>query len=204
MMIVRRRAYLAVGGFDAKRYPTSYNDVDLWLRLGDAGYRCLFNPAVQAKHEESKTRGVCDQEFEFRRRLQEDLQRRGWRDPFWNLALFRKPGRSASEREFWNLDHREAAESSAAGRTTSREAARLRTHLQSSGTAFVRAPRRRLEQARVANRWRLISAAAHMAGKALVAWNRNWSGKHRAASTPECDSALFRQGSGRWPACIAR
>jgi GT2 family glycosyltransferase len=91
MMIVRRSAYLAVGGFDAQRYPTSYNDVDLWLRLGDAGFRCLFNPAVQATHEESKTRGVSEQEFEFRRRLQEDLQRRGWRDPFWNLALFENP-----------------------------------------------------------------------------------------------------------------
>jgi GT2 family glycosyltransferase len=91
LMIVRKSAFLAAGGFDAQRYPTSFNDVDLWLRLGDAGFRCLFNPAVQATHEESKTRVMTEQEFEFRRRLHEDLARRGWRDPYWNLALFGNP-----------------------------------------------------------------------------------------------------------------
>ena len=91
LMIVKRSAYLQVGGFDAQRYPTSYNDVDLWIRLGAAGYRCLFNPEVQAFHEESKSRGVPEQELEYRRRMQEDYRRRGYRDRFWNLALFENP-----------------------------------------------------------------------------------------------------------------
>ncbi len=56
LMIMRKSAFKSIGGFDADRYPTSYNDVDLWVRLGEAGYRCLFNPAVRAIHEESKTR----------------------------------------------------------------------------------------------------------------------------------------------------
>jgi len=93
LMIIKKSAYLAVGGFDAQRFPVSYNDVDLWVRLGAAGYRCLFNPEVQAFHEESKTRGVTPAEVEYRRRLQEDLIRRDYRDPYWNLALFESPSR---------------------------------------------------------------------------------------------------------------
>ena len=57
LMLVKKAAFLEVGGFDAERFPTSYNDVNLWLRMADAGYRCLFNPEVQAFHEESKSRG---------------------------------------------------------------------------------------------------------------------------------------------------
>jgi O-antigen biosynthesis protein len=93
LMIVKKSAYLEVGGFDAQRYPTSYNDVDLWIRLGAAGYRCLFNPEVQAFHEESKSRGVSENELEYQRRMREDFRRRGYRDPFWNLALFDNPSK---------------------------------------------------------------------------------------------------------------
>ena len=93
LMIVKKHAYAEVGGFDAERYPTSYNDVDLWMRLGAAGYRCLFNPEVQAIHEESKTRGVSANELEYQRRMREDVTRRCYRDPFWNLALFDNPSR---------------------------------------------------------------------------------------------------------------
>jgi GT2 family glycosyltransferase len=88
LMIMRKSAFEAVGGFDAARYPTSFNDVNLWVRLGDAGYRCLFNPGVHAIHEEGKTRTMPPDEGEFQRRLYEDLRRREWRDPYWNLALF--------------------------------------------------------------------------------------------------------------------
>ncbi|MBI2481688.1 MAG: glycosyltransferase [Planctomycetia bacterium] len=92
-MIVRRDAFLEVGGFDAERYPVSYNDVDLWIRLGEAGYRCLFTPEAFAIHEESKTRGVTPQEESYRQRLRDDLERRAYVDPYWNLALFEDPNR---------------------------------------------------------------------------------------------------------------
>ncbi len=93
LMILRRDAFEKVGGFDSQRYPVSYNDVDLWVRLGEAGYRCLFNPEVSAFHEESKTRGVTPQEETYRQRLREDLTRRAYVDPYWNLALFEDPKR---------------------------------------------------------------------------------------------------------------
>lgn len=93
LMILRREAFEKVGGFDSARYPVSYNDVDLWVRLGEAGYRCLFNPEVSAFHEESKTRGVTAAEETYRQRLREDLTRRDYVDPYWNLALFEDPKR---------------------------------------------------------------------------------------------------------------
>jgi GT2 family glycosyltransferase len=91
LMIVRKHAFQEVGGFDAERFPTSYNDVDLWLRLGDAGYRCLYNPEVKAVHDESRSRGVPPKELEYRRRLTDDLKRRHYVDPFWHLDVFDDP-----------------------------------------------------------------------------------------------------------------
>jgi glycosyltransferase involved in cell wall biosynthesis len=48
---VRREAFLAVGGFDARRYPRpSIEDIDLGCRLRAAGHRILLNKAILAKH----------------------------------------------------------------------------------------------------------------------------------------------------------
>jgi GT2 family glycosyltransferase len=90
LMILRKDAFLRVGGFDARRYPTSYNDVDLWLRLYDAGYRCIYNPEVQATHREGETRGrhASPQEMTYRERLRHDLSKRPLEDPFWRRELF--------------------------------------------------------------------------------------------------------------------
>jgi GT2 family glycosyltransferase len=95
LMLVRKKAFDHVGGFDAERYPTSYNDVDLWMRLGSAGYRCIYNPQVQAFHEESKTRDASSNKHEYRARVREDLQRCAYVDPYWNLDLHQKPSRVA-------------------------------------------------------------------------------------------------------------
>ena len=97
LMILKKSAFERVGGFDSQRYPISFNDVDLWLRLGDAGYRCLYNPEVQAFHHESKTRGVSQQELEYQRRICEDVRRRGAADRFWNLAIFDHPKKRRQE-----------------------------------------------------------------------------------------------------------
>ena len=48
---VRRDAFLAVGGFDAHRYPRpSIEDIELGYRLTDAGYRIRFQPDLTVKH----------------------------------------------------------------------------------------------------------------------------------------------------------
>jgi GT2 family glycosyltransferase len=57
-LVMRRSVFEAVGGFDAKAFAVSYNDVDLCLRLLKAGYRNLFCPEAVLVHHESKSRGA--------------------------------------------------------------------------------------------------------------------------------------------------
>ncbi len=88
LLLMRRTAFIEVGGFDAERYPTSFNDVDLWLRLAERGDRCVYNPEVQAIHHESKSRRVNQAEEE----IYQERFRRQWagmvaRDPFYNPNL---------------------------------------------------------------------------------------------------------------------
>jgi glycosyltransferase involved in cell wall biosynthesis len=47
---VRREAFVAVGGFDEVRHPRAMEDVDLGLRLVDAGGRIHLVPEVQGTH----------------------------------------------------------------------------------------------------------------------------------------------------------
>lgn len=48
---IRREIFLAVGGFDAERYPRpSIEDIDLGLRLRQAGHRILLDREIQGTH----------------------------------------------------------------------------------------------------------------------------------------------------------
>jgi GT2 family glycosyltransferase len=48
---VRRDAFVAVGGFDAERYPgPSIEDIDLGRRLAEHGARIHLDPTIQGKH----------------------------------------------------------------------------------------------------------------------------------------------------------
>lgn len=88
LLLLKSEAYRAIGGFNAERYPESFNDVDLWLRLQDAGYRCLYNPAVQAYHYESKTRPlISHKEHAAVQRLREEWGARLLHDPFHHPAI---------------------------------------------------------------------------------------------------------------------
>ncbi|WP_376087997.1 glycosyltransferase family 2 protein [Roseomonas sp. CCTCC AB2023176] len=55
-MLVRREAYDAVGGMD-EGYPSAFNDVDLCLRIGEAGHRVVYDGAVTLHHHELQTYG---------------------------------------------------------------------------------------------------------------------------------------------------
>ena len=57
-MVVRRERFFAVGGFDAARFAVSFNDVDLCLRLGERGWRTLYEPRATLVHHESVSRGL--------------------------------------------------------------------------------------------------------------------------------------------------
>ena len=56
-VLIRKDAYAAVHGFD-ESIAVGFGDVDLCLRIGQAGYRILFCPRARLVHHESFTRGV--------------------------------------------------------------------------------------------------------------------------------------------------
>jgi GT2 family glycosyltransferase len=51
-MMIKKDRFEQVKGFDEK-FRVTYNDVDLCLRLSQAGYRSIYNPAAQLLHHES-------------------------------------------------------------------------------------------------------------------------------------------------------
>jgi GT2 family glycosyltransferase len=57
--VVRSDVYWQVGGFD-ESLPVAFNDVDLCLRIRDAGYRNLWTPYAELYHLESASRGLED------------------------------------------------------------------------------------------------------------------------------------------------
>ena len=57
-LVLRRRLFLEVGGFDAERFAVNYNDVDLCLRLGARGLRTVFCADAELIHHESRSRGA--------------------------------------------------------------------------------------------------------------------------------------------------
>jgi O-antigen biosynthesis protein len=56
-MLVRRRAFEAAGGFDETELTVAFNDIDLCIRLTQAGWQIIFTPDALAEHRESSSRG---------------------------------------------------------------------------------------------------------------------------------------------------
>ena len=56
-MLVTKRCFEALGGFDEERFAIAYNDIDLCLRGRDAGFRTVWTPFAHLVHHESATRG---------------------------------------------------------------------------------------------------------------------------------------------------
>ena len=59
-MAIRKDVFDGVGGFD-ENFRITYNDVDLCLRLVEAGYRNIYTPYVRLKHHESLTLGLPEE-----------------------------------------------------------------------------------------------------------------------------------------------
>lgn len=68
LALIRNSAFQELGGFDVS-YPTSFGEVDFWLRARKAGYRIIYNPMVNATHHESLTRGRCPEELQYQRKF---------------------------------------------------------------------------------------------------------------------------------------
>ena len=92
-MLVRRSVFEEVGGFDPK-YAVAFNDVDLCLKIREAGYLVVYNPYAELTHYESKSRGYEDTPEKVER-FQSEIQRfhKRWAgilengDPYYNPNL---------------------------------------------------------------------------------------------------------------------
>jgi GT2 family glycosyltransferase len=88
-MMVRRQIFEELGGFD-ERFRVAFNDVDLCLRMRQAGYLIVYTPLATLIHYESATRKALHPPED------ERLVRERWRellaagDPYYNPNLSRR------------------------------------------------------------------------------------------------------------------
>lgn len=92
-MMMKREAFERTEGFEEK-LAVAFNDVDLCLRTGQAGYLVVYCPKAEMYHHESKSRGAEDSEEKVRRFQQEiEFMRSRWiallksGDPCYNKNL---------------------------------------------------------------------------------------------------------------------
>ncbi|MDE2384167.1 MAG: glycosyltransferase family 2 protein [Alphaproteobacteria bacterium] len=92
-LLVAKEKFLQVGGFNEEKLPVAFNDVDLCLKLADAGYLNVWTPFAELIHHESLTRGPEDTiEKQLRSRREVEYLNHTWakyvaNDPFYNPNL---------------------------------------------------------------------------------------------------------------------
>ena len=59
-LVLRKSVLVEVGGLEEKALGVAFNDVDLCLKIREAGYRNLWTPHAALYHHESATRGLED------------------------------------------------------------------------------------------------------------------------------------------------
>lgn len=60
-LVVNKRIYEAVGGLNERDLRIAFNDIDLCLRIREAGYRNIWTPFAELYHHESATRGFHEE-----------------------------------------------------------------------------------------------------------------------------------------------
>lgn len=88
-LLIRRQLYLDCGGLDEANLPTSYNDVDLCLRLKQSGYCSVMVPQARLIHHESATRKISDRDEVYRQFMRNKYAEELAQDAFWNEHLNR-------------------------------------------------------------------------------------------------------------------
>jgi len=71
-LAVRRAVFEQVGGFDGEHLPIAFNDIDLCLKVNDAGYRNVCTPFASLLHLESASRGHDHASEEKQKRAQRE------------------------------------------------------------------------------------------------------------------------------------
>jgi len=92
-LLIRREIFEAVAGLDEENLKVAFNDVDLCLKVREAGYRNLWTPYAELYHYESISRGAEDSPEKIARFSTEvNYMRNKWdkilsQDPFYNPNL---------------------------------------------------------------------------------------------------------------------
>jgi len=92
-LLLRKSIFEQVGGLNEKDLPVAFNDVDLCLKIQQAGFRNIWTPFAVLRHHESATRGNEDTpEKQARSHAEIEYMRRTWgpildRDPAYNPNL---------------------------------------------------------------------------------------------------------------------
>ncbi len=92
-LLLRKSVFDNVGGLNEHDLTIAYNDVDLCLKVREAGYRNLWSPFAELYHHESMSRGADDTPTKRARWLREvAYMRRTWaeqldKDPAYNPNL---------------------------------------------------------------------------------------------------------------------
>ena len=78
-MLVRHSVFNAVGGLDEDNLTVAFNDVDLCLKIREAGHKIVYCAEFTAEHHESLSRGSDDRpEHERRFFYENELMRERW------------------------------------------------------------------------------------------------------------------------------
>lgn len=72
-LLVDKSVFDSVGGFNSLEFSIAYNDIDLCLRIRQAGYLITYTPYAKLYHFESQSRGLDDSGEKQRRFAQEIL-----------------------------------------------------------------------------------------------------------------------------------
>ncbi|MEW5839006.1 MAG: glycosyltransferase family 2 protein [Pseudomonadota bacterium] len=86
-LVVRKSIYQQVAGLDEDHLSVAFNDVDLCLKVREAGYRNLWTPYAELFHHESKSRGA-ENTPEKQARFQSEVL---WMQERWKDQLPRDP-----------------------------------------------------------------------------------------------------------------
>ncbi|GAB0116970.1 glycosyltransferase family 2 protein [Acidisoma sp. 7E03] len=142
-MMMRRAVFDEVGGYDEK-FVVGFNDTDLCLRVGRAGYKIIYDGRTVLYHHESVTRSASGElkhpqdNARFKRHWAE-LLRRG--DPYYNpmLELFLYDHRLRAEEGCGDASPRVVIRTEAAGATQPAPAKRPRRRKVGSAEGVVAA-----------------------------------------------------------------
>jgi O-antigen biosynthesis protein len=92
-LLLRRKVFDEVGGFDESRFSNNFGDVDLCLRIRELGYRILWTPyaELQSNIDSSKTNNL-ESNISFQTNKELDYLKHRWgqlfnKDPYYNPNL---------------------------------------------------------------------------------------------------------------------